>query len=65
MRRRPEFRAECRTAAAEADARLREAESAFPQAIGVFLLSIVIYLWARGAHRRDAARARRRADPPE
>jgi hypothetical protein len=33
--------------------------------LGVFLLSIVIYLWGRGAHRRDAARARRRTHPAE
>lgn len=27
--------------------------------------AVVFYLWARGAHRRDAARARRRAHPAE
>jgi hypothetical protein len=33
--------------------------------LGVFLMAVTAYLWARGAHRRDAARARRRADPAE
>jgi hypothetical protein len=33
--------------------------------MGVFVISVTAYLWGRGVHRRDAARARRRAPPAE
>lgn len=33
--------------------------------LGVGLLSLVMYLWARGVHRRARARARRESHPAE
>jgi hypothetical protein len=33
--------------------------------LGAGLVTLVTYLWARGVHRRSAARARRRAHPAE
>jgi len=33
--------------------------------LGAGLLALAVYLWARGAHRRARARARREAHPAE
>jgi hypothetical protein len=33
--------------------------------LGAGLLTLVMYLWARGVHRRARDRARREADPAE
>lgn len=33
--------------------------------LGVGLVTLIMYLWARGVHRRDRARARREPHPAE